>query len=223
MNNQKSINSIFFYVALLAFILAILILIILFATFYNEYKGVHIEIWAKNYASLISALGIILASGLASLSVQRTIINSIEIEEKKKRDTILKQTSHLMFLLININRDLVYYEQILHKLKATYHTSDGVELKSEVIGLLSELNDVVASDYDLLSRVEIPNGMDEVKLNELLEVLLFVKSNLREIKAMIRLVNTIKVSMENTYNRLTETLKSTSDKIDSISQHAEKR
>ncbi len=91
-------DNLFLILSALAFALGILLIGILFWSYADNVAlkdGVNVIKWFDNSSKLLASLGVLIASGLASLSVHRTISNTTKIEEEraneKKSEFIMKE------------------------------------------------------------------------------------------------------------------------------------
>lgn len=212
---KEATNILLVVIILLIIVIFVFIICVLGVSFFNESQGKYIEIWARDYSSLISALGILLASSLAAVSVQRTIDNSIETEKNKKSETTKKEISDIMKILINLSMTLKYYEDFFSK-NDIYENK--TEIKADALVIFDEINDLVSSELNLLATITTPIYMDEEKLHTLIEVIFVVENNLRKIKITTRVVHTDRFISKTDLVTLTALMKDTTLKIETLAK-----
>ena len=207
----KNTNRVLFIIIFFAISLSLAIMCVLCVSFYNESQGKYIEIWAKDYAPLISALGILIASALASVSVQRTIEHNIKIEDDKILTEIKRTNSNNMTFLVGLSSFLKEFNDLL----GSKFYNNSTQLSGDALVIFNEINDFVSQQLSLIAVMDTPN-IDEPQLSNYMGVVFVVTMNLRKIKIATKLGIEQKSIPNSDLNELKDFIKTTTTKIDNL-------
>jgi len=213
--NTKITNKIFFWIITLSIIVFSFIMCVLCVSFYNESQGKSLELWAKDYASLISALGIFLASSIAAISVQRTINNSVNIEDNKSKDLKNKEIADTMKVLHSVAHTLRYYEELISN-KEILNNEKSDNLTSEALVIFNEIYTLMSLGLNNVLKMSTPN-IDKDKVDELVDTIFKTQQNLIKIKITSKLITETNKINDSYLEKLINLMKSTEENIYSLS------
>jgi hypothetical protein len=211
MINKKTLNLLFALLAYLALIFGLLIIIILGVSFLQTSGGKYIEVWAKDYAPLIAALGVLIATGLASITAHKAIASTHSLENDKRQYEAKYDIENIASMMINIDIYAKYFSDLFSKdfVQAYNDNPDSVNIMA--LSIIKELKNNATTELEDLWQVKVSKKIPE-KIREEFRVAIFaIRERLIRIKihtAMLIEINTIH---ESDFVLLTKLLKEISD------------
>lgn len=185
--DKKTIDSIFNIFSYIAIMMGVLLVVILVASLSQKSGGQYIEVWAKDNAPLIAALGVLIASGLASLSAHRAIYNSVQIENQKRKYQSSLDVEDIVSNLMSIDMSAKYFGDVFSEDFVNAYKRDPLKTKEIVLSLFNSLNTSVATELNNLWQVRIPKEIDAKYRGELRAAIFQTRNVLRKISLITEL------------------------------------
>lgn len=182
MMDNKTLNSLFTFLSYLALILGLLVIIVLGVSFSQNSGGSYIEVWAKDYAALIAALGVLIAAGLASITAHKAIANTHHLEEAKRKYDAKYDIENIVSMMMNINMSAKHFSNLFSNDFVKAWNNDPISVNVMALSIFNELKNNATFELENLWQVKVSKEIPEKKREELRVAIFQIRERLTKIK-----------------------------------------